>query len=367
MNPPVSALEEPAGAFGLKSRAWVGIATAFLPMVTLLDYVSGFELQFSIFYMVSICLATWFSGGILGSAFSLASVAFSLWGDSASGLIYQNRLAPWWNCLFELTCYLAMVAALVRLRAAQKDLEIRIEERTAALRSEIRGRQDLERALLDVSEREQRRIGHDLHDSLGQHLTSAAIAGQVLSGKLNEKGLDEARDSEVLVQLIEDGIDLARSLARGLAPVELDALGLSAALRELARTAASRSRIPCTFEVKDDLDPENSEAVIHLFRIAQEAVNNAVRHSGARAIQIRLWNSAAGIDMRVEDDGRGGVVAGRLGRGMGLHIMRHRASLIGAQFHVQSTERGTGVHVSLPRRAGELDEPEPQNGEYRHE
>lgn len=333
----------------LKKRTkWLLFAFGLLPAVTAVDYLAGFEFQFSIFYLVSIFLATWFGGWQLGVVGSLISVAFSLAGDLASGAVYKNEFVPWWNGAISLSFYVAMVLALHRLSCFQRELEARVHERTTALREEIQERKNLEVALLEVSEREQRRIGHDLHDSLCQHLTSAALAGGVLSEKLRSRQLREAEDSDELVSIIEDGIGMARSLARGLAPVELDALGLTATLRELALTTTQRTRIACRLEMHEEVILDDSEAVIHLFRIAQEAVNNAVRHSGAKHILIHLHNIAKGVEMRIEDDGIGLPSGVERKSGMGMHIMRHRASMIGATCEVLRLEKGTCVSILIP-------------------
>lgn len=328
---------------------WLAAAFMLLPLVTEVDFLTGFEFQYSIFYLVSICLTTWFGSWRIGVVVALVSVIFSLLGDLASGVQYKNHFVPWWNCVITLSFYLAMVWSLNRLRSFQRQLEARVLERTSALTQEIQERKSLEQALLDVSEREQRRIGHDLHDSLCQHLTSAALAGQVLGDKLRHKNVEEAADCDQLVGIIEDGIDLARSLARGLAPVEQDVLGLTAALRELARTTTVRTRIRCTFEDSAaDVRLEDAEAVTHLFRIAQEAVNNAVRHSSAQHIRIFLSDTPQGLELRVEDDGVGLPTPPQSSSGMGLRIMRHRSSMIGATCKVGPGRKGVSVTVVLP-------------------
>lgn len=332
------------------NRKWLRVAFLLLPVVAVVDYYAGFELQFSIFYLVSVYLATWFGGWGLGVFVALISVVLSLAGDLASGAVYKNELVPWWNCAISISFYMVMVSVLHRLCMFQRQLEVRVRERTTALREEIQERRKLEQAVLEVSEREQRRIGHDLHDSLCQHLTSAALAGQVLSEKLHLKSVAEAADSEQLVGLIESGIDLARSLARGLAPVELDMLGLTATLRELARTTSMRARLNCTLEMPEEVLLEDSEAVVHLYRIAQEAVNNAVRHSGADRITISLQNTPGGVQMQVVDNGTGLPPGAGRKSGMGLHIMRHRADMIGAICEVTGLERGTCVSVLVPPR-----------------
>lgn len=341
--------------FSSQKLRWLTAAILLLPVVTVADYLSGFELQFSIFYLVSIYVATWFSGWRLGIVVAGGSVVFSLLGDLASGVVYKYELVPWWNGIISLAFYGAVVSLLHRLRLSQKQLEQRVQDRTNALQAEVRERKHLEQALLGISEREQRRIGHDLHDSLCQQLTSAALAGGVLTEKLRGRGMPEAADSEEMVGIIEEGIGMARSLARGLAPVELDALGLTATLRELARATTQRSRISCVLETPDEVELENTEAVVHLFRIAQEAVNNAVRHSRASRIVIRLENTPAGLQLTVSDDGTGLPVSSARGAGMGLHIMRHRASMAGGVCELRNLHPGTCVCITVPLREPVLD------------
>ncbi|MCW5556452.1 MAG: sensor histidine kinase [Verrucomicrobiae bacterium] len=333
---------------GTARSRWGWISVGLLLVVAFIDYIAGYELQFSIFYLIPIYLASWFKGWRAGLSIGIASAVFSLVGDIASGARYKIPLVPWWNCVISVVIYSAMVSALHRLRESQRQLEARVAERTSELRREIEERQNLEKALLEVSEREQRRIGHDIHDGLCQHLTSAAIASEVIAEKLRAKGLPEAVDAEQVVEIVEDGIGIARSLARGLAPVELDVLGLSSNLRELCRNTSARTRTACSFELNGDVDPGGVEAVVHLFRIAQEAVNNAIRHSGATEVRIRLTNLENGIGLQIDDNGNGLPPAAKRSSGMGLHIMRHRASLIGARFDIINLQPGTRIAVCIP-------------------
>lgn len=326
-----------------------------LPMVSVLfmavaaaDYWTGYELWFSIFYLAFIGWGTWFYGRWAGIGVAAASVAFSLLGDLASGARYSSAFVPWWNMLISLSFYLAMVLVLTRLRASQQGLEQLVHERTAALRAEMTERVRLESALLGVSEREQRRIGHELHDSLCQHLTGTALAAQVLSGELAGRGIEEARKADHLVTLIEDGIDLSRSLARGLAPLELDAEGLAEALRELAAVTTAAGQVKCQVLVQASLTVNYSESATQLFRIAQEAVRNALKHAAATLITIRLEQNEKGVSLVVEDDGNGLPDSWMNREGMGMRIMRYRATMVGAEFSVRRLERGTQVSVRSP-------------------
>lgn len=326
------------------THKWLLLPLAALLLVTAADYLTGYELWFSIFYLVPVSAVTWHAGWRAGLGFSVVSVLCSLTGDLASGARFSSAFVPWWNVLISLSFYMAMVLALTRLRLSQQELEQRVRERTAALRAEMAQRERLEAALIEVSEREQRRIGHDLHDSLCQHLTGTALAGQVLSEKLAGRAPEEAGDADRLVGMIEEGIGMARSLARGLAPVELDMQGLMAALRELAQRTSLRGRLECRLEMPEPVLLNDARATTQLFRIAQEAVGNAMRHSGARNIIIGLRQRDGGIEMTVEDDGKG-LPENIEGGGMGLSIMRHRAEMIGADFDIARLERGTRVRV----------------------
>ena len=175
--------------------------------------------MFSVFYLLGVGLAAWF----VGRGFGAADVGLERrWSGSEAtwrrAPTTRIRSSPVWNALILMVFYLMVVWLLASLRSLQRDLEATVRERTQALRHEMAERQRLEEEILQISEREQRRIGHDLHDSLCQHLTATALAGQVLGERLAAKSLPEAADAGKVVELVEDGITLARNLARGLYP-----------------------------------------------------------------------------------------------------------------------------------------------------
>ena len=329
--------EQSRGLFVLAAFVLV-IAVGFV------DYASGWELSFSAFYLLAVGLASWFVGNGFAVLISVLSVAVSLVGDLATGERYTNRLAPWWNASIVLSFYVVVVALLGKLRALYHELERRVSQRTAALTDQIIERDRLERELLEISEREQRRIGHDLHDSLGQHLTGVALAGQVLEGKLSSRGLPEAADANKLVELVEEGIALSRKLAKGLHPIEIGADGLMQALEELAATSSELLKISCHFECDSPVLIRDASASAHLYRIAQEAISNAVRHGKAKHVVIRLENLEDGLALRVEDDGVGLPDPPPRTTGMGLRIMAHRSGMIGATF---AARRGDSVGTTV--------------------
>lgn len=317
-------------------------------LVGVIDYFTGYEISLSIFYLMAIALATWHVGRRFGWLVSMLSVMTWLLGDLAAGATYANRFVPVWNVVIMLVSYLVIVEGLSNLRALQNQLEAKVIARTAALSKEMTKREALEKELLEVGERERRRIGHDLHDSLCQHLTGTALAGQVVGERLAAKALPEEAEVRRVVTLIEDGITLAHNLARGLAPVELEAEGLMAAFRELAGTTTERFHIDCRFEAPHPVLIDDPATSTHLFRIAQEAVSNAIKHGRARHVTIGLFSDAEDMILVVRDNGEGWREPLLENRGgMGLHIMRHRAAMIGATLNIQRETPGTVVTCRL--------------------
>lgn len=327
--------------FEKQSRALVVFATLLIVIgVGVVDFVTGWELSFSVFYLLALGLATWFVGTRFAVFISVLSVTVSLAGDLAMGGRYSSRLVPWWNAFILLTFFFVVVALLAKLRALYRELEARVKQRTTALTDEMAERERIERELLEISEREQRRIGHDLHDSLGQHLTGVALAGQVLEEKLATRGLPEAVDANKVVELVEEGIALSRKIARGLHPIQMESDGLMQALEEMATISSDLFKVSCRFDCDSPVLIRDTATSGHLYRIAQEAISNAVKHGKARNISIQLETLDDGIVLRVKDDGGGLADSRPKASGMGLRIMAHRASIIGAKFEARRDDSG---------------------------
>jgi signal transduction histidine kinase len=336
----------------LEQRPWpLLVATSFglLILVGLVDYLTGFNISFSVFYLLAIGFAVWFVSRGFGFLLSVLSVISWLIGDFAAGARFPNLFVPAWNAVILLAFYFIVVWLLDKLHSLNRELESRVQQRSAALNREIAERERLEKELLDISEREQRQIGHDLHDNLGQHLTSIAMAAQVLREKLDAKSPPEAGDAARIVALVEDGIAMARELARGLSPVELEAEGLMSALQELAAGLSKWSKVACLFECEAPVLIADAATAMHLYRIAQEAVSNAVRHGKPRRIVISLDETRAGVTMSVEDDGTGLPENWQGGQGIGTRIMAHRAAIIGGTISIEpNLTGGTLVKCHLP-------------------
>jgi PAS domain S-box-containing protein len=216
---------------------------------------------------------------------------------------------------------------------------------------DITERQRLERAILEVSAREQRRIGEDLHDGLGQHLTGIAFMSKVLEGKLCESSLPEAADAAKIVKLVNEAINKTRELSRGLLPVVSDAHGLMSALTRYAEQTEDLFRITCRFQCNTPVLVYDVNVATHLYHIAREAVNNAIKHGNPARVVIRLFEENEEGTLCIDDDGQGfeEVPAGHAG--MGLNIMNYRANMIGGSLDVRrNLSGGTAVHCQFPLR-----------------
>ena len=219
---------------------------------------------------------------------------------------------------------------------------------------DITERKSLEEAILDISAREQQRIAQDLHDGLGQHLTGIAFMSKVLEEKLSDQSLPEAAEAAKIVKMVNQAIDNTRQLARGLHPVAAEPLGLMSALRKWASEVEELFHICCSFQCEKALPVHDVTLATHLYRIAQEAVNNAIRHGKSRNIIIRLAGKNGTGTLTIQDDGDGFAKKQASQPGVGLNIMNYRADMIGGSLKVQPNEdRGITVACMFPIRSVE--------------
>jgi PAS domain S-box-containing protein len=211
---------------------------------------------------------------------------------------------------------------------------------------EVTERRRLEKEILEISTREQRRIGHDLHDGVCQQLSGIAFISDILADKLDEASRPEAADAHRITELLNKANRQARGLARGLFPVRLEESGLVAALAELAPDVSAFFNTRCEFVCETPVMVQEHIVAHHLFYIAQEAVLNAIKHGKPSLIQIQL--SSAGKDgytLMIGDNGSGLAAPFKDGPGMGIRIMKYRARMIGAEVNVTSRAAG-GVEVT---------------------
>jgi PAS domain S-box-containing protein len=210
-------------------------------------------------------------------------------------------------------------------------------------------RKYLESEILEISEREQRRIGQDLHDGLSQRLRGVAYLSHVLTEDLTQKSSPEAKDASRITQLLNEALIETHGLARGLFPISLEADGLMSALGELASNIQNIYKISCRLVCSKPVLIEDSSTAMNLFRIAQEAIQNAIKHGKATRVVIRLVRKSETIELAVKDNGKGLPKHFEKRQGMGLKIMDHRASMIGAELQVQRVTAGGTLLTCLLR------------------
>jgi PAS domain S-box-containing protein len=214
---------------------------------------------------------------------------------------------------------------------------------------DISDRKRLERSVLEISEREQRRIGQDLHDGLGQHLTGIAFMTKVQSERLAERQVPEAVEAGKIVQLVNDAILKTRELSRGLLPVVSESHGLMSALHLYATEVEDLFGISCRFQCEPTVLIHDVTVASHLYRIAQEAVNNAVKHARAQNIVIRLYRGENEGTLIIWDDGTGIEPRPAAHAGVGLQIMNYRAGMIGGNLEIRRVQpHGTSVTCRFP-------------------
>ncbi len=222
---------------------------------------------------------------------------------------------------------------------------------TAFLR-DVTEQRRLEKEVLEISERERRLVGQDLHDDLGQHLTGIGFMGEELEQRMREMGLAEEADRvEKLVKLVEEAKTKTRNLSRGLYPIELATDGLPMVLRDLALQTETIYGITCVVSLDPCFSIESISTQETLYHIAQEAITNAMRHAQPSRIDILLKKEGSGLTMVIKDDGCGLTVDIEKTPGMGLRIMQYRARLIHAELEVEKGPvGGTLVKCTIPIR-----------------
>jgi len=206
--------------------------------------------------------------------------------------------------------------------------------------NDISERRRLEREILRVSEEERRNLGQDLHDGLGQMLTGIGLISQNLARKLKSNGIAGADEVQEISDLIKEADEYAKSLAQGMVQVNIEEEGLEAALCNLCKQVKKFFGIDCSFAFQENIEIGNSMRALHLYRIAQEAISNAVKHGNAHSVEVKMKESNGHIVMSIKDDGIGFGESSQPNKekGMGIHIMKYRANMMSGRLDILETE-----------------------------
>ena len=216
---------------------------------------------------------------------------------------------------------------------------------------------ELEQEILDISERERRRLGQDLHDDLCQLLTGVEFLCQTLVADLSKRSKPNAAKAQEIAGMVRLAIVQTRELAHGLSPLSLEVEGLMVALQQLAARTANLFGRACRFTCPSPVLVPDQTVAVHVYRIAQEAVANALKHSQAETIEIELLRREQGLRLQVRDDGIGLAHSPVREKGMGLRIMKYRAEVLGGSLQVLGNPDG-GTTVVCEIAEGQLALPE---------
>jgi PAS domain S-box-containing protein len=209
---------------------------------------------------------------------------------------------------------------------------------------DVTARKRMEKEILEISNREQQRLGHDLHDGVCQQLAAIAYRAHIMARHLKEKDAAESSEASDISNLINESLVQTRTVARGLFPVRLEEEGLADAVEELALNIGKLYKIQCDFSANGALPALHNSVAMHLHFIAQEAIMNAAKHSRASVITISLKKENDDLVLSVQDNGIGFQASDRDRDGMGIGIMRYRAKVIGAVLELQA-QPGQGTRI----------------------
>jgi signal transduction histidine kinase len=242
----------------------------------------------------------------------------------------------------------------VALSKINSELGKRVEEATAELKKlhaafarETLQRLHVQKEMLAISEREQKRMGQDLHDGIAQQLAGLAFIAKSLYQRMDRKGLAEAAEVLELMDTAKNILEQTRSLSRSFYPLELEKLGLRGALKDLSNNTGRIFQIQCPLQISPDAEAGDPFIATHLYRIAQEAVHNAIKHGKARRIEIDLFRLGNDGILQIKDNGVGFLELDKAKPGcMGLKIMEYRAQMIGGSLAIEQRQgEGTGIIV----------------------
>lgn len=310
-------------------RAWLwGESILLVLLFGAIDYFTGWEVSVFLFYSLPILLMVRYADRRSAVLMAVICAAVWWWADHQTGHPYVQPWLQAWETVVRLVFFLFIVIGGLVVKS---HIELLEHSRT------------LEQEIIRISEREQRRIGQDLHDGLCQYFAAVGCAAGSLRYSLDRRGAEETPAAAEVEVLIHKGVEQTRGLARGLFPVENDEGGLQSALRELTETTSRLQNVECILECPEPAPYLDNACSTQVFRIVQEALNNAIRHGHARRVVIRLESQGERVRLTIADNGSG-LPPGPLPRnGMGLRIMTYRAQTIGGLFDLSPGPNGGAV------------------------
>jgi len=338
--------ERPGCQIYPRSR-WFGFASlACIPLVGWVDHVTGPAISFALLYVPPVAMAAWFGGRRLGLIAAFASAAAWFVAGIPESAQLSTPLIYCWNGTTRLLIY-SLVAFLVAAVRQQRDqLQTIIEQKNARLELEMAERDLAEHEIIETVAREQRRIAYDLHDDLGQHLVGIAFKAKLLGEKLRSTHPARAEEASTIARLANDAARQTRLTAHKLDGAN-GAIDLITALPKLAAAMEENCRVRVSVNTSACAVSVSAQIAVQLYRIAQEAVRNAIAHGRADKVEIYLISHQEQIVLTVRDNGRG--FDPRVAeQGLGFRTMGTRAHSVGGSCELESRARGTTLICRIP-------------------
>ena len=320
-------------------------ALLLLGLIGWIDLITGHDISLGIFYAIPILFAASFCDRRLPFVVAAISCIVWSWADLAGGHQYSSHRVE----AFEISIRCGYFFAVAIAGVAVMDKHRAAEARLAGLEYKRR----LEHQVNAVMDYEQQRIGRELHDGLCQYLAAVSCAATALKIDLERRALpDFWRKADEIEKLLSRAVEQGRDLARNLSPVTNNEAGLAAALQELTAATTRRYGITCTFDCVDESGIACAAKATQLYRIAQEAIDNAVNHGRAHAIEVQLSANRSVLSLTVADDGIGFSKTDQSLNGIGIRLMKYRASVLNGQVEFEDgCEGGTVVSCIVPTSA----------------
>jgi signal transduction histidine kinase len=325
----------------LETSTVLKISAAFMLLIGWLDWWTSWETSLFVLYAGPISLIAWRIDRRAGIGLGILSGGVWLlanWNTHP----YQSLLAYLWASTNRTIYFVFVALGVAAFRSLRHESEAKLKALLAA--------RNLERLVTFSGEREQMRIGRDLHDGVCQSLAAIDCATAYLRSELQKDGLAQAHVAESIQKMVRKTIHEAKALARGLFPVQLDQQGLKAALLDVTSSMADLYGIPIDVQIEGDISELSSEKAIHVYRIAQEAVSNALRHATPSRVHVHLAvHENSRMALRTTNDGRGFSPADCDSPGVGIQSMRHRTQILGGTLNIQpGAESGTLLECIFP-------------------
>ena len=331
-----------SGAFARQPRSWIlAEMAAALVVIGVLDFITSYRFRLLPLYAGPIFIVGWFCGKRLGIATALVSAVIWFAANWFNGDPDLHSWVREWE-IARHTGFFLLVAWTAAALRSKNDIAA---GRIALLEHSRR----LEHEIVNISEMAQSRIGQDLHDGVCQVLAALSCSATSLRTDLENRNLPvEANTAAELARLLQAAVVETRDLARSLVPAHVSEVGLAVALEALSQSVTRLHRVNCTFELRGREGAGGEVMSTHLYRIAQEAISNAIKHGKARTIGLSLRTTPDDWTLRIIDDGIG-ISETPSRSGMGLAVMAYRARATGGELTLERPPSGgTKVTCTVP-------------------